>query len=129
LSDINDWDIIQLEANVKHLQSIVDKLPVVPEQHLYPPRNSSSSFNTQLVSSSGSAPSIALTHPTQESPQSEIPRPIAEDEIIRRLQVDNGRLRHERDALRVRLDAVVEYMSRGYAPQVGPGPGLGEDLK
>ncbi|KAG9119453.1 hypothetical protein FRC07_005509 [Ceratobasidium sp. 392] len=118
-----------LEANVKRLQAIVDALSVTSHRHLYPPLNDSSSLTAQLLSSSGSAPptsfslspSINLTSPSQGSDGT--PAQQAEGQMLHRLQVENGRLRRERDALRVQLNALVAYVSSGAASSARPSLG------
>ncbi|KAG8695009.1 hypothetical protein FRC08_008119 [Ceratobasidium sp. 394] len=112
-----------LEANVKRLQALVDALSVAPNRESHPLLDPSS-LRTQLLSSSSSTPSISLSSPPQDVHGASTPQPT-EDQCVRQLQLENGRLRRERDALRVQLDALVAYISRGGASSTEPSSNSG----
>ncbi|KAG8686443.1 hypothetical protein FRC11_008949, partial [Ceratobasidium sp. 423] len=102
-----------LEAEVKRLQGIVDATA------LHPGRGSHTSTST-----SGSSPLGAYSSPTQSFSSNLEPvlstRPL---EPVQQLRSDNDRLRRERDAYRVQVEALMGYVSRGCAlPPVFPNP-------
>ncbi|KAJ1300819.1 hypothetical protein OPQ81_002459 [Rhizoctonia solani] len=95
-----------LEAKVKRLQTIVDAIALNPGRahaaasagasspHLLSPFNGS-------PETPSSDPPVALQQPSEV--------------LVHQLQADNARLRRERDALQVQIDALIGYISRGYA--------------
>ncbi|KAL5639401.1 hypothetical protein ACGC1H_006791 [Rhizoctonia solani] len=94
-----------LEANVKRLQTIVDAIALNPNQTRVTASTSPSS--PHLLSPFGGSPETPSSDPSTGLQQP--PEPL-----VQQLQVDNARLRRERDALQVQIDALVGYISRGY---------------
>ncbi|KAH7325487.1 hypothetical protein B0J17DRAFT_681546 [Rhizoctonia solani] len=94
-----------LEANVKRLQTIVDAIALNPNRAHVPAKAGTSSPHNPSPfggspEASGSDASINLQQPP--------------DGLLHQLQTDNSRLRRERDALQVQIDALIGYISRGY---------------
>ncbi|KAJ1300820.1 hypothetical protein OPQ81_002460 [Rhizoctonia solani] len=91
-----------LEAEVKRLQSIVDATALHPGRHPH-------SFST-----GSSSPLAPFTSPTQSFPSdSDSNSGSQPPDKIQQLQNDNDRLRRERDAFRVQVEALMGYVSRG----------------
>ncbi|CAE7107645.1 unnamed protein product [Rhizoctonia solani] len=95
-----------LEANVKRLQTIVDAIALNP--------------NRAHATASPSASSPHPPSPFNGSPETFSSDPSAglqqpPGSLVQQLQVDNARLRRERDALQVQIDALIGYISRGYS--------------
>ncbi|CUA74869.1 hypothetical protein RSOLAG22IIIB_11533 [Rhizoctonia solani] len=89
-----------LESNVKRLQTIVDAIALNPNRaHAITATSPSSPFSSSPEIPS-SDPSIGQQQPSES--------------VVHQLQVDNARLRRERDALQVQIDALIGYISRGY---------------
>ncbi|KAL5637417.1 hypothetical protein ACGC1H_003994 [Rhizoctonia solani] len=99
-----------LEAEIKRLQSIVDATA------LHPSRNSQTSTNNSSPLGVYSSPVPSLPSNAEAGSSS---RPL--DTI--QLRHDNERLRRERDAFRVQVEALMGYISRGCAlPSSSPIP-------
>ncbi|KAG8686444.1 hypothetical protein FRC11_008950 [Ceratobasidium sp. 423] len=94
-----------LEANVKRLQTIVDAIALNP--------------NRAQAAASAGASSPNLLPPFGGSPETpSLDLAVASqppEALVHQLQADNARLRRERDALQVQIDALIGYISRGYA--------------
>ncbi|QRW14114.1 bZIP transcription factor [Ceratobasidium sp. AG-Ba] len=101
-----------LESNVKRLQALVDALSVGSNRSLFTAVGSPKSPGSQTPSGSAFLPSMSLIPPSPELPKGNA-SPPSEGQILDRLQHENGRLRRERDALRVQLEALVSYISKG----------------
>ncbi|CAE6426639.1 unnamed protein product [Rhizoctonia solani] len=94
-----------LEANVKRLQTIVDAIALNPNR---------AHVSAKAGTSSPHLPSPFDASPEASSPDASIGLQQAPDDLIHQLQTDNSRLRRERDALQVQIDALIGYISRGY---------------
>ncbi|CAE6446476.1 unnamed protein product [Rhizoctonia solani] len=105
-----------LEANVKRLQTIVDAIALNPNRaHATASAGASS---PHLLSPFGGSPEILNSDPAALQQPSEA--------ILHQLQDDNARLRRERDALKVQIDALVGYISRGYSAPSDSASGGGD---
>ncbi|CEL61273.1 hypothetical protein RSOLAG1IB_09895 [Rhizoctonia solani AG-1 IB] len=93
-----------LEANVKRLQTIVDAIALNPNRAQAAASAGASSPN--LRSPFGGSSENLNSDPGAQQPS---------EAALRQLQVDNARLRRERDALQVQIDALIGYISRGYS--------------
>ncbi|CAE6450190.1 unnamed protein product [Rhizoctonia solani] len=94
-----------LEEKVKRLQTVVDAIALNPN-HARATASASPS-SSHLLSPFGGSPETPASDPSASMHQP--PEPF-----VQQLQVDNARLRRERDALQVQIDALIGYISRGY---------------
>ncbi|CAE6426987.1 unnamed protein product [Rhizoctonia solani] len=104
-----------LESNVKRLQTIVDAIALNPNRaHAITSTSPSSPFS--------SSPEIPSSDPSVSQQQ-------PSESVVHQLQVDNARLRRERDALQVQIDALIGYISRGYTtPTDSTLGGIGQSI-
>ncbi|KAF8704579.1 hypothetical protein RHS03_05795, partial [Rhizoctonia solani] len=99
-----------LEANVKRLQTIVDAVALNPNRvHA---TTSAGTASPHLLPPFGGSPETSSSDP------STVPQQPSEAHL-QQLQTDNARLRRERDALKVQIDALTRYISRGYSVSFG----------
>ncbi|KAF8704581.1 hypothetical protein RHS03_05797, partial [Rhizoctonia solani] len=102
-----------LEAEIKRLQTVVDTTALHPNR---------SFRSSRPVISPGSLG--VFSSPIQSSSSgSEFGENSRSLDTIQQLRVDNDRLRRERDAFRVQVEALMGYVSRGCAtPPMGLSP-------
>ncbi|CAE6446459.1 unnamed protein product [Rhizoctonia solani] len=94
---------MKLEAQIKRLQSVVDATA------LHPGRSSCPSATSPSLLGVFSSP---VQSSSSNSEFGESSRPL---DTIQRLRSDNDRLRRERDAFRIQVEALMGYVSRGCA--------------